>query len=82
MPKLTWMNKPPKVNRLEACLKMYKRAAGMTSDGLGAKLGCTGNAVRQQLRKRPEEWNIGALLRYCEALGCPPEEAFKCCYRA
>lgn len=79
MPKLTWMNKrqPPKVNYLEALLKAYKRAQGLTSEMIAEKLGYSPENVRQQLRKPAKAWNIGALMQYCDILGVPYEEAFR-----
>ena len=78
IPKLTWMDKrkgPPKVNRLEACLKMYKKAAGLTAAQIAERLGISEEAVRQQMRRPADAWRIGTLRQYCEVLGCPFEEA-------
>ena len=78
MPKLTWMNKsPPKVNYLEAVMKGYKRARGMTSEDIAKKLGCSPENVRTQLRKPAGDWKVGTVMRYCDILQIPYEEAFR-----
>lgn len=75
MPKLTWMNRPPKVNYLRACLIAYKEAAELTSEQIAAKLDCSPGQVRNELLKPAEEWKIGRLKQYCDVLHIPYEKA-------
>lgn len=79
MPKLTWMKQsPPKnVNHLAALLREYKRAQGITSAQMGAALGYVPETVRQQLRKPPESWKVMDLIRYCDLLQVPLDEAIE-----
>lgn len=79
MPKVTWLKaaKPKKeVNHLAMVLRGYKLASGLTSEELGKRLDCTADNVRRQIGKPANQWNIGMLKRYCDALGVPYEEAF------
>lgn len=74
MPKITWMNRP---NYLEGLLKAYKRSRGLTSEQIAEKLNCSPATVRAQLANPAKSWKIGTLLRYCDVLGVPYEEAFE-----
>lgn len=73
MPKLKWIK--PKVNELAALFAAYRKARGMTSTQIAEKIGCTPQNARVQMNKPGREWNIGQLLRYCDVLGIPYEEA-------
>lgn len=79
MPRVTWLKaavKPKRgVNHLAMVLRGYKLASGLTSEDLGKRLGCTADNVRRQIGKPADQWNIGALLRYCDELSIPYEEA-------
>lgn len=80
MPKVTFLTctkpKKPKVNELAALFRAYRTAKGLTSEKIGAALGCSPENVRCQMNKPPEDWNIGKLMKYCDVLGIPYEEAF------
>ena len=73
MPKVTW--RKPKVNELAALFKAYRDARHMTSAQIAEKIGCTAQNARVQMNKPGKDWNIGQLLRYCDVLGIPYEEA-------
>jgi len=75
MPKVTWIIKP-KVNNLAALFRAYRMARHMTSVQVAEKLGCTPQNARVQMNKPGEDWNVGQLLRYCDVLGIPYDEAF------
>lgn len=78
MPKVTWMNKaPPAVNYLQATLDAYKRARKMTSEDVAKKLGVSSGTVRTQMRKEARLWTVGQLMKYCDVLEVPYEEAFR-----
>ena len=74
MPKVTWMK--PKVNYLAALFSAYRKATGKTSTQIADEIGTTPSNARTQMSKPGKEWNIGQLLRYCDALGIPYDEAF------
>ena len=76
MPKVKWI-RPVKVNELAALFSAYRKARGMTSADIAAEIGCTAQNARVQMNKPGKEWNIGMLIRYCDALGIPYEEAFE-----
>ena len=76
MPKVKWIRQK-KVNHLAALLREYKRAAGMSSAEIAEKLGCTADNVRRQIGKPADKWTIGALKRYCEAIGIPLDDALE-----
>ena len=40
-------------------------------------VGCSPGNARYQMNKPGTEWNIGQLMKYCDALGIPYEEALK-----
>ena len=73
MPKVTWMK--PKVNELAALFSTYRKARRITSVQIAEKIGCTPQNARVQMSKPGKDWNIGMLLRYCDVLGIPYEEA-------
>lgn len=73
MPKVTWMK--PKVNELAALFAAYRKARHLTSTQIAEKIGCTPQNARVQMNKPGREWNIGQLLRYCDVLGIPYDEA-------
>jgi len=75
MPKVTWIKPPVKTNELAALFRAYRKAKNMTSTQLAEKLGCTSQNVRVQMNKPGKEWKIGQLLKYCDALEIPYEEA-------
>ncbi|MBQ9662089.1 MAG: helix-turn-helix domain-containing protein [Oscillospiraceae bacterium] len=78
MPKVTWISQPkPKVNELAALFRAYRKARNMTSDDIGKAVGCTPQNARYQMNKPGTDWNIGQLLKYCDVLGIPYEDAFK-----
>ena len=73
MPKVTWMK--PKVNELAALFSTYRKARRITSVQIAEEIGCTPQNARVQMNKPGKDWNIGMLLRYCDVLGIPYEEA-------
>ncbi len=73
MPKVTWIK--PKVNELAALFSTYRKARGMTSAQIAEEIGCTAQNARVQMNKPGSDWNIGQLLRYCDVLGIPYDEA-------
>lgn len=77
MPKLTWMKKKPEIKYLSALFTAYRQATGITSDQIGAQLGCTGDNVRAMLRRPGKMWRIGELFRFCEILNVPISEAIE-----
>ena len=78
MPKVTWISQPkPKVNYLAALFHAYRLATKMTSADIGKAVGCSPQNARVQMNKPGPEWNIGQLMKYCDVLGIPYEEAFK-----
>ena len=82
MPKVVWIGgekrrKAKPVNHLSAVLRGYKLAAGLTSDEIGQRLGCSAQNVRHQMSKPAAQWQIGMLRKYCDAIGCPLEEALQ-----
>jgi hypothetical protein len=76
MPKVKWIGRPsPKVNELAALFRAYRKDRGMTSVDIGAALGCTPENARYQMNKPGADWNIGQLMKYCDVLHIPYEEA-------
>lgn len=76
MPKVTWIKPTPvKVNELAALFTAYRRARNMSSAAIAAEIGCSPSNARCQMNKPGKEWNIGQLLRYCDVLGIPYDEA-------
>ena len=75
MPKIKWIK--PKVNELAALFRAYRTARNMTSTQIAEKIGCTPQNARVQMNKPGREWNIGQLLRYCDVLGIPYDEALQ-----
>ena len=75
MPKVKWIK--PKVNELAALFRAYRTARNMTSTQIAEKIGCTPQNARVQMNKPGREWNIGQLLRYCDVLGIPYDEALQ-----
>lgn len=73
MPKVTWVK--PKVNELAALFRAYRKARNMTSTQIAEEIGTTPGNARTQMNKPGREWNIGQLLRYCDVLGIPYDEA-------
>lgn len=76
MPRVTWINRP-KVNELAALFRTYRTARNMTSAQIADRIGCTAQNARVQMNKPGRDWNVGMLLRYCDALGIPYDEALK-----
>ena len=77
MPRLTWMKKTPAVNYLAALLREYKRISGLTSEDIAKEMNCTAENVRAQIGKPAEMWSVGHLMRYCDIIGIPYQEAFE-----
>lgn len=79
MPKVTWIGtkrrQPKPYNALAAVLRGYKLASGLTSAEIGDKLGITPEHARRLIGRPADQWNIGALKRFCDVIGCPYEEA-------
>lgn len=73
MPKVTWIK--PKVNELAALFSTYRKDRQITSVQIAEKIGCTPQNCRVQMSKPGKDWNIGMLLRYCDAIGIPYDEA-------
>lgn len=78
MPKIKWIGKKPKsFNALATVLRGYKLASGQTSADIGKKLGITPEQVRAQLGRPADSWTVGTIKRYCDAIGCPIQEAME-----
>lgn len=81
MPKVTWIGakkpKPKPFNALAAVLRGYKLASGLTADQIGKRLGVTGDHVKHMIARPADQWNIGALKRFCDVIGCPYQEALE-----
>lgn len=78
MPALTWIQKTePKINYLAGLFRDYRKAAGMTSAMIAGEVDCSAENARCQMNKPAEQWNVGQLMRYCDVLGIPYEEAFE-----
>lgn len=75
MPKVTWIK--PKVNELAALFSAYRKARHMTSAQIADAIGCTPQNARVQMNKPGRDWNVGTLLRYCDVLGIPYDEALQ-----
>lgn len=75
MPKVKWIK--PKVNELAALFRTYRAARHMTSTQIAEKIGCTPQNARVQMNKPGRDWNVGMLLRYCDVLGIPYDEALQ-----
>lgn len=75
MPKVKWIK--PKVNELAALFRAYRKARNMTSVQIADKIGCTPQNARVQMNKPGKDWNIGQLMRYCDVLGIPYEDALE-----
>lgn len=75
MPKVKWIK--PKVNELTALFRTYRTARHMTSTQIAEKIGCTPQNARVQMNKPGKDWNVGMLLRYCDVLGIPYDEALQ-----
>ena len=78
MPKVNWIGPPKKkVNKLAALFYAYRKARNMTSIDIGRAVGCSPENARHQMNKPGTAWNIGQLMKYCDALGIPYEEALR-----
>lgn len=75
MPKVKWIK--PKVNELAALFRTYRTERHMTSTQIAEKIGCTPQNARVQMNKPGKDWNVGMLLRYCDVLGIPYDEALQ-----
>lgn len=75
MPKVKWIK--PKVNELAALFRAYRKARNMTSVQIADAIGCTPQNARVQMNKPGRDWNVGMLLRYCDVLGIPYEDALE-----
>jgi len=78
MPKLTWIRNPePKINYLAGVFRDYRKIRQMTSAMVAEEMECSEENARCQMNKPAEQWNVGKLMRYCDVLGIPYEEAFE-----
>ena len=78
MPTLTWIRKTePKINYLAGLFRTYRKERAMTSAMIADEVDCSEENVRCQMNKPAEQWNVGQLMRYCDVLGIPYEEAFE-----
>ena len=75
MPRVKLMRPRPKY--LAETFRAYKKDSGITSTDIAKRLKCSPENVRTQLNTPAEKWNVGALLRVCEILQIPPEEAIR-----
>lgn len=64
-------------NELAALFRTYRTARHMTSTQIAEKIGCTPQNARDQMNKPGRDWNVGMLLRYCDVLGIPYDEALQ-----
>lgn len=67
----------PQVNHLAAVFAAYRKERHMTSVDVARMIGCTPQNARVQMSKPGKEWNVGMLMKYCDALCIPYEEAFR-----
>ena len=65
-----------RANYLHQFLKDAYRARGWTSKTLGEAVGENESTVRGRINSRPEEWKIGDLYRYADALDIDHVELF------
>lgn len=78
MPPLTWIRKTePKINYLAGLFRTYRDGRKMTSAMIAEEMDCSAENARCQMNKPAEQWNVGQLMRYCDVLGIPYEEAFE-----
>ena len=73
VPKVSWVK--PKINHLAVLLDSYKRERHMTAEQIGKLVGCSGSNVRVQMSKPADQWQIGKLKLYCDALDIPYQDA-------
>lgn len=83
MPKVKYIgsHKAAAVNHLAGLFHTYRVARGMTSEDVGKAVGCSAGNARNQMRKPGRDWSVGQLIRYCDALGIPYQEAFEAAAR-
>ena len=72
--KFRTLNVPPP-NYLSEMLKRYKKAQKLSDDEIAERTGACRKTVNTRLNQKPEAWNIGELMRYCDILGAPIDEA-------
>ena len=72
--KYTKMTVPPP-NYLSEMLKRYKKARRLSDDEIAEKTGACRKTVNVKFNQKPEAWNIGELMKYCDILGAPIGEA-------
>lgn len=78
MPRISYLAAAlPQVNYLAALFKAYRKQTGMTSAEIAEKIGCSPENARYQMNKPGKDWNVGQLIRYCDALGIPYDAAFE-----
>ena len=80
MPKVKWCSPKPKqkpYNHLAAVLRGYKLASGLNFEQIGEKLGVTANRASHMIARPADEWTIGRLRQFCQAIGCPLQEALE-----
>ena len=80
MPKISYLpsaRPKPEVNYLRALFGAYRKANGLTSEDVAAKLGVSPQTVRWQWAKPPKTWRIDQLMKYCDAMGIPIMEALE-----
>lgn len=76
MPKIKYLGPPRvEVNELAALFTAYRRARKMSSADIAREIGCSPSNARCQMNKPGEDWNIGQLVKYCDVLGIPYEQA-------
>lgn len=82
MPRIKYIPaRKPKANELAALFRAYRKERGMTSEAMAQALGCSPENVRYQMNKPGDQWNIGALKKYCDVLEIPYEEAMRAAAR-
>lgn len=80
MPKVKWCvpkQKQKPYNKLAAVLRGYKLASGLNFEQIGEKLGVTANRAAHMIARPADEWTIGRLRRFCQAINCPLQEALE-----
>ena len=78
MPRVKYIRAPePQVNHLAAVFRAYRKARGMTSAEIGQALGVSPENARYQMNKPGKLWTVGMLVKYCDVLGIPYQEALE-----
>lgn len=82
MPRVTFLDKKKKLNYLSGLLRMYKDAAGLTSAQIANEIGYQPDSVRRKFNGPVEGWRVVDLIRVCDLLGVPVEEAIEATKRS